>query len=304
MECSITHIRYVALGVPNVADELEFYRDAWGLVERARGDGLAFLGGVSSEDPYILRLRETEAARMDLVSFAVPTAADVDTYAAHVAACGVHVVWPAGELPTPGGGYGVRFLDLEGRTLEIASDVSTVDARPLAEREWLPGKLSHFVLNSPDLEGLIDWYCRVLGMQVSDRLMDFMAFLRADNPWHHTMALARGPWPTINHVAYETRGLDEYLRAAGRLMRAGEECVWGPGRHGPGDNTFAYFQDRVGFISEYTTALERVDDWTAWQPRVHPANPEWSDQWGTACARQAEPFNGPRDAGLFLPPPI
>ena len=34
--------------------------------------------------------------------------------------------------------------------------------------------------------------------------------------------------------------------------------MWGPGRHGPGSNTFAYFQDPNGFVAEYTTALEEI----------------------------------------------
>jgi len=259
---------------------------------------------VASDEPYILRLRQTEAARTDLVSFAVPTPEDVDRMEARLRAEGVTIVWPAGELPTPGGGYGVRFHDLEGRTLEVSAEVGLGPARELAEREWLPGSLSHVVLNTPDLEATIEWYCRVLGLGLSDRLVDFMAFLHGDGPSHHIMALARGPYPTVNHVAYETRGIDEYLRATGRLLRAGEECVWGPGRHGPGDNTFAYFEDRSGFVCEYTTALQQIPDWSAHVPRVHPAVPEWSDQWGTACARRAEAFNGPRDSGLFAPPPV
>ena len=304
MECRITRVRYVGLGVPNLADQREFYRDTWGLVERESADGLSFMGAVSSTDPYILRLRETEAERLDLVSFAVPSAGDVDAYAAHLVEMGVQMVRSPATTDVPGGGYSLRFLDPEGRTLEISSDVAEVESRELAEREWLPGKLSHVVLNSPDLESLVAWYGKALGMTVSDRLEDVMAFLRADNEWHHTMALARGPYSSVNHVAYESRGIDEYLRASGRMLRAGEACVWGPGRHGPGDNTFAYFQDRSGFVAEYTTALERVDDWSAWTPRVHPMTPEWSDQWGTACVRNPEPFLGPRDSGLFNPPPV
>jgi len=305
MQCRITHVRYVALGVPNFAEQLEFYRDSWGLVERATDGDVAFLGAVSTADPYILRLRRTDAARMDLVSFAVPTPEDVDAYAVHLRAAGAQIVQEPGEIAgLPGGGYGLRLFDIEGRTVEIASSVEQVSARELREREWLPGKLSHVVLNTPDLEGLTDWYCRTLGLRLSDRLADLMCFLAADSPWHHTLAIARGTHATINHIAYETRGIDEYLRASGRLMRAGEECVWGPGRHGPGDNTFAYFTDRSGYVAEYTTALQYIEDWSVWQPRVHPTIPEWSDQWGTACARKPEPFLGPRDSGLFIAPPV
>lgn len=305
MQCRITHVRYIALGVPNLRDQVEFYRDSWGLIERATSDGVSFLGAVATSDPYILRLRQTEAERTDLLSLAVPGPEDVDAYAAHLRAEGAQITMEPGPLASlPGGGYGLRFFDLEGRTIEISAAVEQVAARELAEREWVPGKLSHVVFNTPDLEGLTEWYCRMLGLRISDRLADLMCFLAADGPWHHTMAIARGTHPTINHIAYETRGIDEYLRASGRLMRAGEECVWGPGRHGPGDNTFAYFTDRSGFVAEYTTALQYIEDWSTWTPRVHPTIPEWSDQWGTACPRKPEPFLGPVDSGLFVAPPI
>jgi len=304
MESRITHVRFVGLGVPNLTDAVEYYRDAWGLVEKASDDGLVFLGAVATAEPYILRLRESEAQRTDLISFAVPTASDVDAIAAHLTAEGVPIVRTPGGIAGPGGGYGMWFHDPDGRTIEVSSDVASGEARALEEREWLPGKLSHVVLNTTDIEALAAWYGRMLGLGISDRLADFMLFIHGSGPDHHIMAMSRAAYPTINHIAYETRGIDEYLRASGRLMRAGEECVWGPGRHGPGDNTFSYFIDRSGFVAEYTTALEQIDDWTTHVPRVHPAIPEWSDQWGTACARQAEAFAGPRDSGLFIPPPV
>jgi len=304
MKCRITHVRYVALGVVDLADQVEYYRDSWGLVERVHSDGLAFLGAVASQDPYILRLRETDRPRLDLISFAVPDAADVDAYATWLGENNVPIVSGPEEINVPGGGYSVRFYDPDGRTLEIAAEVVPVEARELEEREWTPGKLSHAVVNTPDLEGLTRWYSKMLGLGVADRLGEIMVFLHADNHWHHTLALAVGPYPAVNHVAYETRGIDEYLRASGRLIRAGENCVWGPGRHGPGDNTFAYFQDRSGFVAEYTTALQIVDDWSTWTPRVHPMNPEWSDQWGTACARNPEPFLGPGPDVAFDAPPV
>lgn len=304
MKCRITHVRYVALGVTDLAGELEFYRDSWGLVEREHADGLAFLGAVATSDPYILRLRQTDLPRLDVISFAVPTAEDVDAYAGWLRERGISVISGPGAVNLPGGGYGIRFFDPDGRTLEISAGVTPVDSRELQEREWVPGKLSHVVVNTPDLEGLTRWYYDILRLGVSDRLEDVMVFLHADNQWHHAMALARGPYPAVNHIAYETRGIDEYLRASGRLIRAGQTCVWGPGRHGPGDNTFAYFQDRSGFVAEYTTALQVIEDWSAWTPRVHPINPEWSDQWGTACARNPEPFLGPGPDVAFEAPPV
>ncbi len=300
---AITHIRYVALGVRDLSAQVEFYRDVWGLEERESDADVTYFGAPQSADPHVLRLRGAPADRLDLISFAVPTAADVDGFARRLEAAGVRLVGRPSTMAGPGGGYGFRFYDLEGRTLEIAAEVAAAPVRRLAERDWHPASLSHAVINTPRLEETAAWYAQHLGLPFADRLADVMIFLRADNRFHHTLAIAAGPYVSVNHVAFEAIGLDEYLRAAGRLMRAGEPCVWGPGRHGPGDNTFAYFQDRSGFVVEYTTKLQIVDDWSTWEPTVHPMTPEWSDQWGTANTRNPEPFLGFADPALFTAPP-
>jgi hypothetical protein len=93
----------------------------------------------------------------------------------------------------------------------------------------------------------------------------------------------------------------------GRLLRAGVEKIWGPGRHLAGNNTFSYFLDPHGNTIEYTTELEILDEDT-WHPHVYDfSNPEVSDQWGTANAMNEfvaqRSFNDP-DNGLFLAPPV
>jgi catechol-2,3-dioxygenase len=302
--CRIDRLRYIALGVKDLSAQAEFYRDTWGLT-RSDGDGDAhFLSTDACADPFLLRLRSAGEDRLDLVSMSVRTPQDVDAYVDRLRGLDVRFVTMPQSLPSPLGGYGFRFFDRDGRTIEIATDVASVPTMPTRERDWRPGALSHVVLNTPDLEGLTQWYCDVLGFRVSDRLSDVMVFLAGDSPFHHTLALAKNSFASLNHIAFETRGIDEYLRASGRLLRAGLPCVWGPGRHGPGDNTFSYFQDNAGNVVEYTTALQRIDDWTTWKPRVHPVTPEWSDQWGTACPRRPEPFTGLPDMSAFQAPPF
>ena len=121
------------------------------------------------------------------------------------------------------------------------------------------------------------------------------------------LAIARGPHPSLHHASFELRGLDEYMRGTGRLLRAGVEKIWGPGRHLAGNNTFSYFLDPHGNTVEYTTELEQVDE-DSWHPHLYDfTQPEVADQWGTAnqmnefVARKS--FNDP-DRGLFVAPPV
>ena len=87
---------------------------------------------------------------------------------------------------------------------------------------------------------------------------------------------------TVHHVSFEMRGIDEYMRGTGRVMRAGIKKIWGPGRHLAGNNTFSYFLDPSGNTMEYTTELERLET-DQWHPTLYDiADPDTQDQWGTA----------------------
>ncbi len=135
---------------------------------------------------------------------------------------------------------------------------------------------------------------------------EVMWFLRT-NRYHHSLAIARGPHVALHHASFELRGIDEYMRGTGRLLRAGVEKIWGPGRHLAGNNTFSYFLDPHGNTVEYTTELETLDEDT-WHPHLYDITvPEVSDQWGTANAMNEfvaqRSFNDP-DKGLFVPPPV
>ena len=61
MQRPITHLRHVALGVPDFAVTLAFYRDVWGLTVVASDEGVAYFAAAGSPEPYVLRLREAEA---------------------------------------------------------------------------------------------------------------------------------------------------------------------------------------------------------------------------------------------------
>ncbi|MFD2415802.1 VOC family protein [Amycolatopsis pigmentata] len=307
----ITHVRHVDLAVPDLTAQQAFYTGHWGLTEVATDSGLSFLAAEGSPEQYVVRLRQAAGKRIDLVAFGAATPADVDTLAGRLARDGVTLVSEPGTMATPGGGYGFRFFDNEGRTIEISADVAKRVHRKIEQGESIPVRLSHVVVNSADPEGTVAFYERHLGFALSDILTHphmghMMWFLRC-NPWHHSFAIARCPHPSLHHASFELRGIDEYMRGTGRLLRAGVEKIWGPGRHKAGNNTFSYFLDPQGNTVEYTTELERLDE-DAWHPGLHDfTDPEVSDQWGTAnrmdefVARKS--FNDP-DQGLFLAPPV
>lgn len=307
----ITHLRHVDLAVPDYDKQLSFYQDLWGLTPQATDTGIAFLAAVGSPEQYVIRLRKADQRRIDLLAFGAATAADVDALAERLIAAGVTMVREPGSMDTPGGGYGMRFFDLDGRTVEVSADVAPREHRKVEERESVPVRLSHAVINSTDPEATKEWYERHLAFATSDTLGhpaigNLMYFMRC-NPQHHSFAVARGRHTSLHHVSFEMRGIDEYLRGSGRLLRAGATMVWGPGRHLAGDNTFSYFLDPSANVMEYTTALEVIDE-DAWHPHVYDfTDPQVSDQWGTANSAAdfaARSMADEQDPGLFAAPPV
>ena len=307
----ITHLRHFDIAVPDYDRQVEFYRDHWGLTEMHRDKTVTYFAAEGSPEQYSVRVRNDQDKRLDLVSFGVENAAAVDALAEDLIAKGVKIISDPDQLDTLGGGYGFRFFDLEGRTLEVSADVALRQHRKIEEREAIPVRLSHVVLNSPAPEKMREWYETHLGFRLSDTLNhphmgDLFYFMRC-NAQHHSIAIARGPHASLQHASFELRGLDEWMRGSGRMMRAGFRKIWGPGRHRAGDNTFTYFIDPNGNTMELTTELETIDE-DSWHPSIFDVHePETSDQWGTGGEMDEfiakEMFND-KDGGLYVPPPL
>jgi catechol 2,3-dioxygenase-like lactoylglutathione lyase family enzyme len=309
-ERPITHLRHVDIAVPDYDKQVAFYSEKWGLADVGGESDVRYFAAEGSPEQYIVRVRRAQDKRLDLVAFGAEDRQAVDGLATRLAGNGVQLVTEPGTLQTPGGGYGFRFFDLEGRTVEISAEVEDRVHRKIEEKEDIPVRLSHVVLNSPEPEKMVAWYEKHLDFRLSDSLVHphlggLMWFLRV-NPRHHSMAVTRCPHASLNHVSFEMRGIDEYMRGSGRLMRAEVPKIWGPGRHRAGDNTFTYFHDPNGNTMEYTTELEVLDEDT-WHPSVFDTSePETSDQWGTSNPMDEwvskQMFNDPDKSGFVAPP--
>ncbi len=123
-ESLITHLRHVDLAIPDYERQLAFYTGTWGLTTVAEDAGIAFLAAEGSPERYVIRLRKDADKRLDLVSFGAASEADVDTLAGHLISKGVDIAREPGTTGTEGGGYGLRFFDLDGRTIEVSPPTS------------------------------------------------------------------------------------------------------------------------------------------------------------------------------------
>ena len=72
--------------------------------------------------------------------------------------------------------------------------------------------------------------------------------------------LAKTNLPTLNHVAFEMPDFNSVMRGMGRMKDNGYPIEWGPGRHGAGDNVFAYFCGPDEVPLEYAAEVLQIDD--------------------------------------------
>jgi catechol 2,3-dioxygenase-like lactoylglutathione lyase family enzyme len=126
-------------------------------------------------------------------------------------------------------------------------------------------KIGHVVLNVTDLHRAVDFYTRVLGLQVSDRYPDTMVpggmvFLRC-NPDHHGVALVGGASKaersSLNHFAFEVGALDEVFRAR-VWLREHQVPIHFEGRRRAGCQIAIEFQDPDGNNLEIYWNIDQV----------------------------------------------
>jgi len=277
---TVTGVRSIELGVRDLHQSAEFYTKVWALEEvSAAGDTMHFRA--TGGEHHVLTIRERPQASLLGVHFAVADRGAVDQLCAKAKGYGVAIADdPAPLDASAGSGYGFRFETPDGLPMTISSD-SAQHPDVVVDRSR-PTKISHVVLNSARTDDQVPFFIDVLGFKLSDST-HMMEFLRCSAD-HHSIAIFRNNGPSLNHVAYELPNIDGLMRGAGRLKRSGFDVEWGVGRHGPGSNVFSYFIEPNGFVAEYTTELDQLDDATHvpqdasyWQKTM--PNP---DRWGLA----------------------
>ena len=152
-----------------------------------------------------------------------------------------------------------------------------------------PTRLGHLVLKVSDIRRSVEFYREVVGLEESDWIDDRMVFMRAGED-HHDLALLQlppgaldrpaGEYPAVEHFSYRVETVAEIMQITDMLQQRGIEIDRGPGRHGPGGNTFIVFRDPDGHNVEFYSDMEQIPRDSERQPRVWRGDRlETFDQW-------------------------
>jgi catechol 2,3-dioxygenase-like lactoylglutathione lyase family enzyme len=152
-----------------------------------------------------------------------------------------------------------------------------------------PTRIGHLVLKVSDIRRSVKFYEEVVGLTVSDWIDDRMVFMRAGTD-HHDLGLLQlppgaidrppGEYVAVEHFSYRVESIAEIMNITRMLQERGIEIDRGPGRHGPGNNTFIVFKDPDGHNVEFYSDMTMIDDEHPYQPSVWDGSKlETFDQW-------------------------
>jgi catechol 2,3-dioxygenase-like lactoylglutathione lyase family enzyme len=160
--------------------------------------------------------------------------------------------------------FGVR-IDLgpdrrrpEGNSIELVSDVKSVDG-PYGGGPGEPLSLNHVIVYAGNLAKQQDFFVQVLGMRVTDTVPGLMTFLRC-NANHHSFGFIALPGRGLQHAAFDVANRAGLVEVIVRLGDMATRRVDGPGRHGPGNMLFTYFEDPEKNLLEWVTEIQQIDE--------------------------------------------
>lgn len=278
----VTGIKYVRYQAPDL-DRMEEFLTDFGLVRSSRTASALYMRGTGGERHiHVTELGDSPHAVG--VGLRVDSREDLTAIAARA---GVSVV----KSHEPGGGERAVLIDPNGLHVELLHGQE--DVEPLPVREPLvmndsrnskrlgafqrPAKgpshiarIEHAVLEGPNFEAARDFYCDMLGMELSDRIYAddpdaaVVVFLHCGSGTaytdHHTIALAKGPQAGFHHSAFVTLDWDDLMLGHYHLKTRGYTHDWGIGRHIMGSEVFDYWRDPFGNRVEHCFDGDMVNE--------------------------------------------
>ena len=146
--------------------------------------------------------------------------------------------------------------------------------------------LQHITYTSKNLDDFVDFYVNKLGFKISDKVINkegkiTTCFMRS-NQEHHTIACFLSNKTGLDHFSFEAGTWEWIKNWCDHFSKQNIEIVWGPGRHGPGNNLFAFIDDIDGNKIEISAELELIHDR---QIKKWPHEPRTLNLWGSAIMR-------------------
>ena len=181
---------------------------------------------------------------------------------------------------------GMSFVTPQGHTIELHAPVETkIYGNRHATTGMAPLRLDHVNITSPEPAETRSQMEQIMGMRLSERMVDDgLSWMRGANRLHHILGIVRGD-TGLHHYSWEVAEFSDYCALGDRLDTVEKNFIWGPGRHRPGDNTYAYYVDTCGAMVECAGGMALINDDDRFEPNVitalkRPENVRVMNVWG------------------------
>jgi catechol 2,3-dioxygenase-like lactoylglutathione lyase family enzyme len=269
----VTRIGHIALNVADLDRAVDFQQEVIGMTEVERANGASYL--TCNERHHELILIENPANRgYDHLAMQVADAAALEHAVKTLPAVGGTLLGGLydGE---PGIDRALKVSSPGGHVYKLFCGMETVDVELPDDR---PTHFEHVSCTLP-AHRAEEKFLTALGFRNSDRMGFLASWWHCDED-HHGVALTRAPRAQLSHYAYACSDLNALGRVADRLKAArGRRCIWGPSRHGPGNNMFLYLHDEDGAMIECCAGLAQMTR-DGYRPKTWSMAPSTINQWG------------------------
>ncbi len=272
----VKRISHAAIKVRDLPKQEAFYSEMVGLGKTAQDRaGRAYLRCNDCHHAVVL----VPASERGLDHFALDVGSPAALLEAAAALKQADVPFEPGPADETGQGESLRLRDPDGFIVELVSGLAQVPPT-YGPRAVQPRKLGHITLLVQNAKRTAAFYRDVLGFRVSNWVAESFVWMRC-SPDHHGLAFAEaGGRVGLHHVAFEVLDFAALAHQGDHLMRHGYRLLYGPGRHGPGNNQFEYFRDPEGNIVEFMCDLEQIWDDDTFVARVWDPKELWVNMWG------------------------
>jgi catechol-2,3-dioxygenase len=280
---SKTSLSAVGLRTPDVAGAARFYERVVGMVAEPGADGAIRLGWGSGH--HALELLPGNEPGLDHVALEVGDEGGAAAIAERLRQQGVEVEEHGPDV------FAVR--DPDGNAVRLHGPVARTGEH-VADAGRRPIRVQHATLATADMEPMVAFYV-ALGFRVTDRMAGGFTWLRSTIE-HHSIAIVDvGRSGGLDHYSFDLGSWEDFKTWADRLTDLGVAVQWGPGRHGPGNNLFLFFDDPDGNHVELSAEMERFfDDRATYEPRIWDAAPTTVNLWGGQVPRWRDVEAGAR----------
>ncbi|WP_428911963.1 VOC family protein [Niallia sp. Krafla_26] len=267
MHSKAQRFEHVELKVKDLSKALHFYKDALGLVEIGKEDGVTYLG-CGYDKNYDLAVKEGGTG-ISHFAVRVDDEEELEYFYRKITNLGVKVTRHNGT--EPGQVRAIRFPLPSGIMMEfvlVADNDYANPARPAYPRNIAaaPLNIDHINLVTKDVKKETDFFSEILNFKVSDvvdpemngnYMMSFMRF----RGYHHDVAstITKNQDGTLHHLAWTMSNFEHIKVACDVITQFGVDVEFGPGRHPIGPNLYAYYMEPGGNRFEFVAEQVYLD---------------------------------------------